>query len=78
MLHLIDPSLSKTLSFAAVHFTVAFTVGYLLTGSIVVGSVLALVEPACNTVAYHFHEQLWARRSSRNGGVAAGTSPGHA
>ena len=43
-----------------------------------VGSVLALVEPACNTVAYHFHEKLWARRSSRNGRVAAGTSPGHA
>ena len=78
MRHRIDPSLAKTLSFAAVHFTVAFTVGYLLTGSIVVGSVLALVEPACNTVAYHFHEKLWARRSARNGGAAAGTSPGHA
>ena len=51
----------KTLSFAAVHFTVAFTVGYLLTGSIVVGSAMALVEPACNTVAYYFHEKVWAR-----------------
>ncbi|MBK6807001.1 MAG: DUF2061 domain-containing protein [Betaproteobacteria bacterium] len=78
MRHRIDPSLAKTLSFAAVHFTVAFTVGYLLTGSIVVGSVLALVEPACNTVAYHFHEKLWARRSSRNPGDTAGTAPGHA
>ena len=78
MRHRIDPSLAKTLSFAAVHFAVAFTVGYLLTGSVVVGSVLALVEPACNTVAYHFHEKLWARRSSRHRGDAAGTAPGHA
>ena len=74
----IDPSLAKTLSFAAVHFTVAFTVGYLLTGSVVVGSVLALVEPACNTVAYHFHEKLWARRSSRGRAPDGGAVPEHA
>ena len=28
--------MSKTLSFAAVHFTVAFTVGYAMTGSVLV------------------------------------------
>lgn len=55
----------KTLSFAAVHFTVAFGVGYLLTGSILVGSLLALVEPAVNTVAYHFHEMVWKRIDAR-------------
>jgi hypothetical protein len=43
--------MTKTLSFAVVHFTVAFGVGYLLTDSILVGSVLALVEPAVNTAA---------------------------
>jgi uncharacterized membrane protein len=55
----------KTLSFAAVHFTVAFTVGYLLTGSVLVGSTMALVEPACNTIAYYFHEKVWARAAVR-------------
>ena len=55
----------KTLSFAAVHFTVAFTVGYLLTGSVVVGGAMALVEPAINTVAYYFHEKVWARAAVR-------------
>jgi uncharacterized membrane protein len=55
----------KTLSFAAVHFTVAFTIGYLLTGSVLVGGTLALVEPACNTIAYHFHEKVWARAAVR-------------
>jgi len=57
--------MAKTISFAVVHFSVAFTVGYLLTGSIVVGSLLALVEPAVNTVAYHVHEKVWARIRAR-------------
>ncbi|HEY4560512.1 MAG TPA: DUF2061 domain-containing protein [Lysobacter sp.] len=61
----------KTLSFAAVHFTVAFSLGYLLTGSAVVGGVMALVEPACNTVAFHFHEKLWRRLERRTSPVAA-------
>lgn len=55
----------KTLSFAAVHFTVAFTIGYLLTGSILVGGAMALIEPACNTVAYYFHEKAWATVGAR-------------
>jgi uncharacterized membrane protein len=55
----------KTLSFAAVHFTVAFTIGYLLTGSVLVGGAMALVEPAVNTVAYYFHEKAWARAAVR-------------
>ncbi|MGD8616960.1 MAG: DUF2061 domain-containing protein, partial [Gammaproteobacteria bacterium] len=48
-------------SFAAVHFTVAFTVGYLMSGSLLVGGAIALVEPALNTVAYYFHELAWNR-----------------
>ena len=53
--------MTKTISFAAVHFTVAFTVGYLMTGSVLVGGALALVEPAINTVAFHIHEKVWNR-----------------
>ncbi|EKE70228.1 DUF2061 domain-containing protein [Gallaecimonas xiamenensis] len=51
----------KTLSFACIHMTVAFSVAYLMTGSVIVGGVMALIEPACNTVAYFFHEKLWDR-----------------
>ncbi len=50
----------KTLTFALVHIMVAFTVVYTMTGSVVAGGLVALIEPACsNTVAYHFHEKLW-------------------
>lgn len=52
--------MAKTASFAVVHFTVAFAVGYALTGSVAIGGALALVEPAVNTVAYFFHEKVWA------------------
>jgi uncharacterized membrane protein len=51
----------KTLTFAVVHFTVAFTVGYLITGSFVLASAVALIEPMVNTVAYYFHEMAWTR-----------------
>ena len=50
-----DQSLIKTVTFALTHFTVAFTVAYLLTGDILIGSLIAMVEPAINTVAYFFH-----------------------
>jgi len=53
--------MNKTMSFAAVHFTVAFSVGYLMTGSVLVGGAIALVEPAINTLAYHFHERVWTQ-----------------
>ena len=49
----------KTMTFAAVHFSVAFGVAYAVTGSILVGGLIALVEPAINTVAYYFHEKAW-------------------
>ena len=65
-----EPPMAKTLSFAAVHFAVAFGVGYALTGSVVVGGALALVEPACNTVAYHFHEKVWKRIEARRAKAA--------
>lgn len=57
--------MAKTASFAAVHFTVAFSVGYIMTGSIAVGGAIALVEPAVNTVAYFFHEKIWSRIARR-------------
>ncbi len=57
--------MAKTLSFAAVHFTIAFSVGYLITGSLAVGGAVALIEPLCNSVAYFFHEKFWDRRQQQ-------------
>jgi uncharacterized membrane protein len=74
---MINNPLTKTLTFAAVHFTVAFTVAYLLTGSVLVGGLLALVEPMLNTFAYHLHEKAWARIRNRRNGTDATHGFGH-
>ena len=58
-------SLAKTGTFAVVHFAVAFTIAYLLTGSVAIASALALLEPLANTVAYLLHERAWARFTPR-------------
>ena len=62
--------MNKTLSFALLHFSVAFTLGYLFTGSLLVGGALALVEPACNTVVFHVHAKVWKRIEARRAAKA--------
>lgn len=62
--------MAKTLSFASLHMGVAFAVGYAMTGNPWVGGALALVEPACNTVVFYFHEKVWARIEARRSGAA--------
>lgn len=57
--------MTKTITFAFTHFTVAFGVAYALTGDVVIGGALALVEPAVNTVAYYFHEKIWSSVARR-------------
>lgn len=63
--------MKKTFTFAIVHFFVAFTVTYLLTGSFVLGGLIALIEPAVNTVAYFFHEKAWQAFGREKATVAA-------
>lgn len=50
----------KTVTFALVHFGVAFGVAYAITGSVALGGLLAIVEPLCNTAAFYVHERLWS------------------
>ncbi|SEG44267.1 DUF2061 domain-containing protein [Vibrio hangzhouensis] len=56
----------KTLRFASIHFTIAFTVAYLLTGEVLVASMIAMLEPAVNTVAFYFHEKAWQKNRLLN------------
>ena len=57
--------MKKTITFAILHFTVAFIVAYLLTGSLLIGGAMALVEPLINTVAFYFHEKWWVWQTSK-------------
>lgn len=51
--------MAKTMTFAVMHFSIAFSVAYLITGSLLLGGLVAIVEPAINTVAFYFHEIIW-------------------
>ena len=53
--------MKKTFTFAVLHFSVVFSVAYVLTGSIGISSAVALVEPMVNTVAFYFHEKAWQK-----------------
>ena len=57
--------MTKTFTFAILHFSIAFTVAWLLTGDIVVGGAVALIEPAVNTVGFYLHERVWRRIEAR-------------
>jgi len=73
-MHTIRRDLMKTLSFAGLHFGVAFTVAYALTGSVTVATGIGLIEPIANTVAFYLHERAWrrvdGREPARNNGPA--------
>nr|WP_314488379.1 DUF2061 domain-containing protein [uncultured Kingella sp.] len=58
--------MKKTFTFAVLHFSVAFGVAYVLTGSIGISSAVALVEPMVNTVAFYFHEKAWQKFGSKS------------
>lgn len=66
--------MTKTISFAIMHFTVAFGVAYMLTGDVVIGGAVALVEPMVNTVAFYFHEKAWNRAQARKEQPNSGTT----
>lgn len=71
----------KTLSFACLHFSVAFSLGWALTGNWRVGGALAIIEPLCNTVVFHFHEKFWQSRQNATTAAPAkdrGTARWHA
>lgn len=62
--------MTKTATFALVHFSVAFSVAYLVSGSLLVGGAIALIEPIVNTLAYHVHERVWNRIQNVGGSAA--------
>ena len=61
----------KTITFTTMHITIAFTVVYLMTGSVMVGGAVALIEPLCNSVGYFVHERIWERARSHRPSVRA-------
>ncbi len=70
-----DETKLKTASFASIHFSVAFTVVYLLTGDAFVGGVMAMLEPALKYSRVLLPcEKVWLRKSDAQDHNFASTS----
>lgn len=70
--------MAKSASFGVLHLGIAFSVSYLLTGSVAIAGAITLVEPVVNTVAHYFFDRWWAARELRRAaraGTAGSTAP---
>lgn len=68
--------MTKTITFTLMHFCIAFSVTYTLTGSLAAGGLVAAIEPLCNSVGFYFHEKIWQRLDKRQPAKTA--IPAHA
>ena len=57
----------KTMTYSLMHLSVAMAVAFVLTRNWHAALAIGLIEPMVQTVAYTFHERVWAR--------AGGTRP---
>lgn len=56
---------ARTANFSSAHFTVAFSIAYLVAGIVGIASALARVEPLTYTVANVRHELAWSHIALR-------------
>ena len=54
-------AVTKTSTYAIMHFIVAVSVAYALTGDLAIALGIGLIEPAVQTIAYAVHERVWQR-----------------
>ena len=57
--------LVKTLSYYAVHLTVAAAVAFAVTGDLLVALTLSLLEPTVQMFFFFLHEKAWEKKSQR-------------
>lgn len=57
--------MKKTISFAIMHFSIAFMVTYLVTGNLMLGGLIAVIEPLVNTLGYYAHERFWQAKQTK-------------
>ena len=56
-----NQTVMKTITYCLMHFMVAITVAYVLSGSWQIALSIGIVEPLVQTFCYNFHERGWNR-----------------
>ena len=54
----------KTLSYGTMHFVVAISVAFALTGDWRIALSVGVIEPLVQTLAYTVHERAWKKRDT--------------
>lgn len=62
---------AKTVTYGLMHFTVAVTVAFALTGSIATALAIGIIEPLVQTVFFTAHDRIWTRIEARKARRAA-------
>lgn len=57
---------AKKLSQVTTHMAIAFTLMYVMTGSLAFGGLAAIIEPVINVALLPLHERFWQRVRSRS------------
>jgi len=57
--------LLKTVTYGAMHFTVAVAVAYAISGNWQIALGIGLIEPVVQTIFYALHERAWRLMPSR-------------
>jgi len=55
----------KTVTYCIMHFTIAVTVAYALTGSVRTALAIGVIEPLVQTVFFTVHDRVWSRIEAR-------------
>jgi uncharacterized membrane protein len=66
---------TKSVSYGIMHFAVAVTVAFALTGDWRIALAVGTIEPIVQTVFFTLHDQIWRRIEGRRSGVNPG--PAH-
>lgn len=64
--------MAKSASFGVLHLGIAFSIGYLLTGSVAIAGAITLIEPVANTIAHYFFDRWRTAREARKAAVVTG------
>lgn len=72
-----NQTMAKTVTYCLMHFTVAITVAFLLSGDWAIALSIGIVEPLVQTFCYNFHERAWnkAGRAYQNKYAALTPNP---
>lgn len=57
---------AKTLTYCLMHFVVAMSIAYLLSGDWAIALSIGIIEPLAQTFCYNFHERGWRRAHDRH------------